>query len=287
MSVVPDGGAERDGTGDGTTIDVGTTCASDARFDTVEPLATLNGERDDSHPALTRDELTVVFTRTEQAVERLFYATRASRNDPFGEPKAIGGGVGNAGAAFATLSPDGSTIVFASQRAGAAGGPFRLYRATRASEGRYEGVTLLDSLQAGDATDVTPALSSDLSRLLFASTRGGGRLELFEAEWNGGTPKLLGRLDTPGAPAVRTSPVLASNGQTLFFSAGAPDGDKNVYLAQRANAGAPLGTAVRRTDLSNDTTDEAPGWLSDDGCRLYFHTNGRGARGFDIFMASR
>lgn len=80
----------------------------------------------DADPALSLDELVIVFSSTRPGglgVGDLYYATRASRDADFGAPRAIPNVNSNSGDNDPMLSRDGCDVYFASDR----GGNFDLY----------------------------------------------------------------------------------------------------------------------------------------------------------------
>ncbi|MCW5808622.1 MAG: PD40 domain-containing protein [Deltaproteobacteria bacterium] len=72
-------------------------------------------------PAFTPDEKVIIFSSTRAATKQgvnLWYATRATTSDPFGDPIELAGANTNSADGDPTLSPDGCQLFFASDRDG-------------------------------------------------------------------------------------------------------------------------------------------------------------------------
>jgi hypothetical protein len=102
-----------------------------SRFNAPQQLDELFSDTGDADPALSPDELVIVFTsRRNQgggdSSGDLWYATRAAKTDPFAAPKRVPTlNVASFYDGDPALSPDGCRLYFASDR----GGDFELYAA--------------------------------------------------------------------------------------------------------------------------------------------------------------
>jgi len=96
-------------------------------------------------------------------------------------------------------------------------------------------------------------------------------------------------LSTPGASDQFA--VLTPDGLQAYFSSG-PDhpSDTDIYVATRPNADANTKfQKITRVDaLSDEASDDAPNWISPDGCRLYYFSGRPGGAGaYDLYLAER
>ncbi|MEG8116710.1 TolB-like protein, partial [Xanthomonas hortorum] len=165
--------------------------------------------------------------------------------------------------ARATLSPDGQRIVWASDRAGGAGG-WDLWQA-QLSGGRWQNAQPLPINTAQDET--SPLFSADGRWLLFASTRlgGAGGADLYRApvDAQGG----IGAVQSLGAVVNsrgnERSPTLSLDGTRLLFASDGRGGagGMDVFVArwdgQAFVAPAPL-SAINSAADELDAT-----WLGD------------------------
>jgi len=159
----------------------------DAEFADPEVLPAVNGPELEHLPRLGRDERTILFvsSRTSpNAATNLWIAERATRSDEFAAAVEVPGINSAARDEGFSLTPDGLTLFFASNR-----GPdpsieseldMDLWVATRASTaadfGAAESLAALNS--SGEELD--PQLSPDGSELFFTSSRA-GNFQLFRA----------------------------------------------------------------------------------------------------------
>ncbi|BBJ98293.1 hypothetical protein Xcc1_40230 [Xanthomonas campestris pv. campestris] len=165
--------------------------------------------------------------------------------------------------ARATLSPDGQRIVWASDRAGGAGG-WDLWQAQLVG-GRWQQATPLPLNTAQDET--TPVFSADGRWLLFASTRAGGvggsdlyRLPV-DAQGQLGAVQSLG-------PAINsrgneTAPTLSLDGTALLFASDGHGGagGLDLFVAHWNGAAFIAPAALGEVNSAADERDAA--WLGD------------------------
>lgn len=153
------------------------------------------------------------------------------------------------------LSPDGTQIVFETNRHG---DPGEIYKVN--SDGT--GVTRLTN---GPAYDAMPAWSPDGSKIVYATSRDGGYMEIYT-------------MNPDGTNLVR----LTNNAASDIAPAWSPDGTKIAFVSERdmnqeiyvmnANGGA-------QTRLTNNAAQELwPDW-SPDGSKIVFQTSRDGPPG--------
>jgi hypothetical protein len=231
---------------------------------------------------LSPDELTGTFWSTRPGgpgTVNLYVATRASLTAPFGGITLLAG-VNAAGSQFdPTVSGDGLTLVFGSNRA-TLDGPYDLYEATRKSAADdFSGLGLLSAL---DTTfdDQQPFLLPDASALYFSSDRT-GESKILRAS----ASRLLGfSLATPVTELNQTGandqhPAVSADDRLMFFASDRAGGlgDLDIWMAGRTSASSMFAAPVDTRSV-NSTGKDIPDWISADTCRLYLHSD-RGADG--------
>jgi len=267
-------------------------CDPAAPFVTLAPVPGLDSPFGTQSAQLSRDELTVVLSRTTVAgtpdapVARhgdLYLAHRDHRASAFQDIIPLDELNTGADERSASLSDDLLTLYF-ERRDGAQ--PAQIFAARRASPDGAFGTPMPLVLQS-PASDVAPFATA--SALYFASRQPDGSARLFTATGRGtvfAAARELVSLETLPAPAAYEHPVVSSDGLTIYFSA-PPDSasPRDIWRASRADLAQPFGPARAVPEL-NTRSAEQPSWLSDDRCRMYFLTN-RDGRGSELWLASR
>jgi hypothetical protein len=266
-------------------------CNVEDPFVHAAPVRGLGSDLGVQSAQLTRDELTIVFSRlTVIGFESapiahygdLYIAHRDHRDDDFQDAVALEGLNTELDELTASLSSDEQTLYFdrrdPAQRS-------QIFSARRAGAAAFTAPAPLD---LGDETSLfEPYATADA--LYLASRRSDGSASLFTAAGHGssfGTPRQLALIELLRSPTAYESPVISSNATTIYFSA-PPDNasPQDIWSASRPEPGQPFGPPNAVTEL-NTPSAERPTWISDDSCRLYFTTN-RAGRGFELWMASR
>jgi Tol biopolymer transport system component len=279
-------------------------CNTSAPWGTPLPIIELNSSSDDWSPRLTSDELTSVFASARAGgpgLVSIYVATRAARLVPVDPPVVLPGPVNGTGiSVHPSITGDGRTIYYQGKTTPAGtSGPDRIYRATRTNTFSAFGagtiVPELEPLNANDY-DLTPFVGSDGTRVVFASSRDRSLpdFDIYEAVMSA-----LGTFDPPvriatvnDNPSRDDTPVLSSDLLSLYFTSWRLDpisGDFDIYRATRSTPSGAFGVPIRLGELAT-TSYEGPGWVSPDGCRMYFLSNRvvDGSTGaLDIFVTSK
>ena len=154
---------------------VATRTSTGSPFAAPTLLDNVNSTSLDHHPWVRTDGLELFFASDRNGGEgdRDFWrATRASVDDPFGVPSNSGALNTQSGEASLSLSQDGLTAIFASDRNGGQGA-YDLWMATRPTPNAdFDDLQNLAELN-GSSDDVDGSLSSDGSELFFTSARRG------------------------------------------------------------------------------------------------------------------
>jgi Tol biopolymer transport system component len=261
----------------------------------------VNSSADDSVPSLSADGLILVFASERpggHGEADLWMTTRATTSEPWGEPENLGSPVNTPDTDWClSLSPDGCTLYYASQRSGGVGGS-DIWVSMRATtdDAWGEPVNLGPAINHS-GHDGTPFISEDGLELYFSSLfRSGGyggddiwvsTRETKEDEW--GTPMNLG-------PVINSEdeelfPVLSADGLSLFFSSGligpgrpGGSGRSDIWVTRRKTRDDDWGEPVNLGAPVNSSEAEWSPTFSADGSTLYFSV-GRFGKG-DLYEVS-
>jgi hypothetical protein len=160
---------------------VATRSSSSAAFSAPAVVPSVNGTDLEHLPRLTRDELTLLFVSgrdSPNAGSNIWVAERTSRGDAFGPASELTGANSNAREEGFSLSADGLTLYFSSDRVAPL--DMDLWVATRPEQSAAFGAA--EPLEALNTTEqeLDPALSPDGFELFYASTRN-GPVQLFRS----------------------------------------------------------------------------------------------------------
>lgn len=168
--------------------------------------------------------------------------------------------------AQATISPDGQRIVWASDRAGGAGG-WDLWQA-RLRDGRWQDPEPLAVNTGADETD--PYFSHDGKDLFFASNRPGGRggFDLYRLAVlaDGGFGPVTALAASINTRADERRPALRPDGRVLLFARNGKGGQGGFDLYRAEVAGSGFAEASALPAPLNSAADELGAeWLGNAG----------------------
>ena len=191
----------------------------------------------------------------------------------FGDPTPIAWEQPESGAAFPHVTPDGLTVLFASDRAGGRG-QRDLWIASRASHAAFWGTPVhLSGPVNTAAIEDDPFLSADGLELYFDSNRpgGSGGRDL----WIATRPSTAAEFGAPEnlGPAINSSSFegtgcLSRDGRTLLFASSRNGSD--LWMSTRPARGQPWTAATNLGAPVNSTEYETTPFLSADGRTLFF-----------------
>jgi hypothetical protein len=231
----------------------------------------------DVTPRLSRDELTLYFAndQTSAGAFKLFMATRPRFGADFGAPALIPGLNSKDGSSLnPTVTEDGLTMYLESTRATE---PI-IYLTSRAELTAHWSDPLV-YLGAGDSGpdvmvgDRAPYVLPAGNVLYFQSTRT-GNADIFRAD--------IATVTVADVRGVNSAydelrPVVTEDELTIYFASSRPDpaaqGGWDIWVATRGSRDADFGAPTVVRELSTEES-ESPGWISPDGCRLYFDRGG-------------
>lgn len=292
-AVVPgtDGGPERDSGSDGAP---GGRCDKTKAFGAPVLVAELNAaSANDAKPALTSDELTLVFASDRESVglhSDLYVTTRASRSDAWGPPSKLVFDNVNTPTLTEThpwISGDGTKLLFA-RNSGISPGDFDLWSATKGGDGKYGPPAELVATKVLASVEASPYQGS--THIWYA----GQYLSSPRHIWSvpiGSTSLSDPRMYDSGARLAvdeEDSPVVTQDELTLYLGRKLDGADAaarfEVYRATRPSTAGEFGGPTVVRELSLFDVDVQPAWLSADECVLYLTVRGTN---YDIFVATR
>jgi hypothetical protein len=226
-------------------------------------------------PKLSLDERSIYFTVLVPADggtrAQLAGAHRESREAPFGPV----GTVDRLNSSFEDYDPsvtsDELVVAFVSTRSG---NPDLWYGTRRTTADGFADPRPIPGVNT-PATELHPFYRADGGELWFVSDRADAGLRIYSAKLDAdggafGPAKMIDEL-VPGANVAQ--PALTEDGLRIVFASQLDeDSDWDLWTAQRDTTSAPFSPP---TPLEEENTpgDEFAGWLSPDGCRVYFSSD--------------
>jgi len=247
-------------------------------------------------PSISADGLSLYFTRIGSAKmsEADIYVTeRASVSDPWGEPVKLGPAVNSSSYdGEPSISSDGLSLYFGSQRSGGYGGA-DIWVATRASvSDPWEKAMNLGPIVNTWADDTDVCISADGRSLYIDSFREGGHggIDLWVATretlsdlWQ--EPVNLGT--AVNGLSGDSAPSISADGRVLFFSdffsprpGGQQGGAADIWMTMRATVSDPWREPVNLGPAVNSFGLDAHPDISTDGSTLYFTSDRPRSAGF-------
>jgi hypothetical protein len=274
----------------------------------LKPVAGINVPTGEDSPVISADGLELYFDSSGSGASDLRVATRLNRNDPFQPPTIVQGINSGADEDPGSISADGLTLYFGSDRAGGIGN-YDMYRSTRADrQSPFGNVTSLGAGANTSVLDNYPFVSDDGLSVYYHRSSGGAATDhrLWTATRNStgmfADPQDLGAV-VNGQPTLNSwRPTVSSDGLALFFSDGpfatprpGGSGGGDIWVAWRDGTTQPFGTPVNVNNLWPGSTVNGPSfdglaYISLDwpapGSKLYFTTGRGGATNGDIWEAT-
>lgn len=244
-------------------------CDVTAPFDEPALVAGLPADLGAYVPRLSDDELQLFFTAlvADRGAE-LMSASRASRADPFGPAAPVAAVVSEVDDHDPSPGPDGLALWFASNRA--SGVDLDLWVSRRGAAHEAFPTPVPFAAVNTPANEAQP-FERD-GELWFVSDRAGG-WDIFVTALDG--EQAIGpasSVDALNSPAVEAHPSVRRDGLVIIFSSDRAGGSFDLYMAGRRSTTSPFGAPTPIAELNSAATDFA-GWISPDGCRIYFSSN--------------
>jgi serine/threonine protein kinase len=247
---------------------------------------TINSRSRELSASLTDDECTIVFSRENQLV----IARRASRDEPFGEGKLLPESINTKVREGASISGDGTILIFPSNR----NGSFHLWMATRPNVDAEFGEPIeLNGPVNGDGYDIAACLSGDGLALYHHTYRTGiaGKGDVVSTRRPNRTSDFVrfqlhpSPLNTPHFDVCDW----VSHDELTIVVTHMPEGfPQETRIMSRASKDEPFANPRSLGAVFDQIVFGRP-WLSPGGERIYFHSraipNGHGE--LDLWMAKR
>jgi len=221
-------------------------------------------------PRLSADELTIYFTTNSPTnSSELTMASRASKSGPFaGETVLTQSTVEPEN--DPTVGADGLTLWFHSLRNGSAD----IFLATRAApSGPFGAAMVVPAVNGATTIEATPYFRTAASELYFVSERtGSALLDVYVSKRSGSAFSTPVPVPELSSAADELSPMVTEDGLTAIFGsdrAAGGKGKEDIWIAHRASDTVPFSVPSPLTELNSASTEQ-PGWISADGCRIWF-----------------
>lgn len=183
------------------------------------------------------------------------------------------------------LTADGKTIYFFR---GGGGGALEAWTATRASTAvAFSAPTVMAApINAPSSNDSITWVSADGSVVYLSSDRpGSAGLDVYRAVLGSGgfgVPVSVPSLNSAG----NDSAIVTPDELQAFIGSSRGGAGFDIYYASRTSTSVGFSTPVPLKELDTPQ-DDAPMWISPDGCSIYTRRNPGEVGKYDIYMASR
>lgn len=223
-----------------------------------------------STPRLSADELSLYFTSHGATTgSDLSVAVRPSTSAPFADEKPLLQSTA-ANDNDPSVGADHLTLWFHSARNGSAD----IFSATRASTDVGFGVAAPIAAVNQEATNENQAyfrLGGD--ELWFISDRpgGAGGYDIYVSTRSAGVFAAPSRVSELSSPSADWQPQPSEDGLTILFASDRAGGagKLDLWVARRASTSVPFEAPVPLAEINSPAVEQA-GWLSADGCRIWF-----------------
>jgi hypothetical protein len=238
-------------------------------------------------PHLSADELTIYFTTTSPAnSSELTMAVRPSKSAPFAGETVLPQSTVNS-ENDPTVGADDLSLWFFSLRNGSAD----LFFATRTSPMMPFGVaTAVPVVNGGTTIEATPYFRTAGSELWFVSERADSALlDVYLSKRVDGAFGVPTRVVELSSAGDEFAPQPSEDGLTLILGSdrAGGKGKEDLWISRRASVAVPFDAPTPLTEINSSSGDQ-PGWLSADGCRIWFSSGRETADDHQqIFFAER
>jgi Tol biopolymer transport system component len=261
------------GGSDGTVPADAAPCATPGPWMTPTRLA-VNTASNDWSPALSGDTLRLVFQSDRGGDNDLYEATRATTADAFGSVVPLTALNGSSSERAPTLTTDGLTIYFDSDRSGT----HELYRATRTSV--TSAFAAPQMVPVAGATEVVgPEVSAAGDELFYNDA---AEVTIYRATIVGTTITLVGAVSGLGNASY---PSLSRDGLTMYFTSNSSSAPL-IYATTRLSIGAAFGAPVPVANLTTGMAQEDPE-LGKDARTLVFAADDTDGTMANIYLTTR
>ena len=241
-------------------------CLSSQPFGAPTPVLGLVNVVDDFWSfSLSPDEQIAYVGVLRAGQPDIMISSRTTRFEPFRPGTLLSAVNSPYEDSWVTVTGDGLTLYLSSARAG----QYQLFTASRAFvAAEFSTPKPVASLNVyGEGG---PYITPDGSVLYFHSWRASGNADLYRAVRNGSDFDPPARLANVNTSALEVQPVVTPDELTIYYLTQNDPLDRDgIWTATRASVVEPFANAVFLPEL-NGLLDAIPGWISPDGCRLYY-----------------
>ncbi|MFH0893256.1 MAG: OmpA family protein [Bacteroidota bacterium] len=193
------------------------------------------------------------------------------------------------------LSADGNTLYFTSRREGNVGGQKDetgkyyedIYYSKKNTDGSWQPAVNMGSELNSKGHEAAVSISHDGNKLfVYRDDKGDGNIYVSN-NVNGSWSSLKKLDETINTKSWESHAFLSADGNRLYFVSDRPGGfgGRDVYYSDKKKNGR-WGDAVNLGSKINSRYDEDGPWISDDGMKIIFSSNGHNTMGgFDIFTS--
>jgi hypothetical protein len=248
-----------------------------------------SGNEDDK-PTLTQDRLQMYFLSDRDGGlghGDVWMTTRSTVNDAWSAPTVVAPLNSSSREESPAISSDGSTLWFASDRSGGAGG-LDIWVSTLGGDGTWSSPSPVTELNTSGDEFPRPPGSHGLVMPLSQRNGTSGPYQIFfasRAAASGGTwtsPASVPSVDTAN---LDDDGYLTDDGLTMYFSSDRLNGTQDLFVAQRSTPDGDFGPAIELGTLNTSDAGERDPWVSPDGHEIYFTSDRTGD--LQIYHATR
>lgn len=257
----------------------------------------INSRSQDATPCLSKDGLSLLFSSDRPGgvgKSDIWMSTRTSASEPWSVPTNTGAEINSNESEFSPcLSPDGLTLMFASDRPGGHG-DLDIWMCSRktASDGWSAPVNMGTNVNSSLREDGL-TLTSDGLTILFSAHVSDGIVDLFMCTRNSVDEpwSRRRRLESINSRRVDDGPSLSADDCTLVFSSNRAENaieNCDLWMAVRNSPNEPWSAPVNLGPAVNSNHKESSPNLSADGRTLLFRSDRPGGHGgHDLWVTMR